>query len=459
MSLGTTSRSDTRGPGLLRFHPLGTGRVMRYVALRSPELTLGRSLDCGFHVDDGEASRVHARLEGSKGYWQIIDNDSTNGLFVNGQRVTTRTLGGGELIRIGETFFRFFARGLSGGSWDYVIPTGPIVAGPAFQDIREVIDRAAGGGAPVLVHGEIGTGKELIASCIHQRSARRDGPFVPVDCGEVPRDIFESALFGREHGAATDLPGLLRQAAEGTLFLDEVGELPPGCQTRLLSFILDRQVQPVGSTRSCEADVRLVCATSRDLARFVRDATLLPDLYARLATVVIGLPPLRDRLEDIPLLVEHFLRSHGEGGAWSVTTRAMEHLCLQRWRSNVRELESAVRRAMLSAVSYGIVELEHVIGEGARHGVPDTRPMGPIRREQVAAPREELPAAAGGVPPDRPTVPTSEFPEDPRARKIMLALAHHDGDIGNAAAELGLSRKQLDILVRKLGIDVSLFRR
>jgi transcriptional regulator with PAS, ATPase and Fis domain len=450
----TTIRSDrqrrTDGPGVppgvLRFHPLGPGRAMQYHAIHSSEVTLGRTAECTIQVDDNEVSRVHARLERSKGYWQVVDNDSTNGTFLNGERIVAHPLGGGELIRLGGTFFRFFSQGLSPGSRSYEVSAGPIVAGPAFDELWEILDRAAGSALSVLVHGETGTGKELIASYLHQRGPRREQPFVPVNCAAIPRDLFESELFGHVKGAFTgavgDKLGLLRTSSGGTLFLDEIGELPLECQAKLLRFLQDRQVWPVGSTRSYEVDIHLVCATNRDLEQLVREDLFRADLYARLADLVIGLPALRKRLEDIPLLVELFLRKHGDGQVRDITPQALEHLCLQRWPFNVRELESTVRRAMLFAASAAVLEVEHFA----------EKVVGPKLSETVVPARRPSVAAA-------PTPPPPEDVEDPRARRIKDALQRYEGDVDQVAAELGISRSQLYRRAQKFGINVALYRR
>ncbi len=436
---------------------------MRYIVLAMPEVTLGRSTECDIHVDDDEASRVHAQLDRSKGYWQLTDQDSTNGVFLNGQRISSHPLVGGELFRIGGTFFRFFSRGISPESRDYKVPEGPFVAGPAFDGFWEILDRAAKSDLTVLVHGETGTGKELIASFLHEQGERRCGTFVPVNCAAIPRNLFESELFGHVKGsfsgATSDKLGLLRHASGGTLFLDEIGELPLDCQAKLLRFLQDRTVWPVGSTRSYKVDTRLVCATNRDLERLVHDELFRADLYARVAELVIGLPPLRERREDIPLLVEHFLRKHGEGEDWGVTAPAMEHLCLQRWRFNVRQLETATRRAMLFAGRAGTLEVEHFVEKvwGPKLSCAGTE--GSPGRASTPAPKNVAPEGAEETPAEPEPASATPPPEDPRIQRITDVLERHQGNVNEAADELGISRSQLYRRAKKLGINVAHFRR
>ncbi len=475
MTLKTTIRSTKRSkkggesqhpPGLLQFAPMGPGRSMRYIALTGTEVTIGRSETCDIHVEDSEASRLHARVSRSKRYWELIDNDSTNGVYLNGKRITEYPLAGGEVIRIGSTFYRFFVQGIASRSQVFRIKSGPIVAGPAFDEFWEVLDRAALSKLSVLVHGETGTGKELIASYMHENGGRASEPFVPVNCAAIPHDLFESELFGHGKGAFTgatsDKLGLIRKASGGTLFLDEVGELPQDCQAKLLRFLQDRQVWPVGATASHEVDIRLVCATNRDLEQLSADGVFRSDLYARLADLELRLPALRKRLEDVPLLVEHFLRKHGDGEEFEIGAKAIEHLCIQRWPYNIRELESTIRRAILFAGEARNLEVEHLVGKVAR---PRFTPM-----ETVVPVRQQGQGGEGGasaVDPTKETWPAdawvsakdAEAVEDPRAMRLKAALVRHEGNANEAAAELGISRSQLYRRAKKFGIDVAHYRR
>jgi DNA-binding NtrC family response regulator len=224
----------------------------------------------------------------------------------------------------------------------------------ALQGLIGQIERVARVDVPVLILGESGTGKELIATALHRLSRRRGGPFVPINCGGLTRELLLSELFGYERGAFTGAvehrPGLLSAAHGGTVFLDEVGELGPEAQAMLLRFLATGEVRPVGATRTGHPDVRIIAATHRDLRRSAPTSEFRADLYYRLRHVVLRVPPLRERLEDLPLLVEHIRRQvterHGlaiEG----VTAAALRRLIAHAWPGNVRELEAVLEEAMI----------------------------------------------------------------------------------------------------------------
>ncbi len=207
----------------------------------------------------------------------------------------------------------------------------------------------------VLIHGESGTGKELVARAIHAASPRAEGAFVPVDCGALPESIIESELFGHEKGAFTGAVGaslgLFRMAGGGTLFLDEIGEIPASVQAKLLRALQQKEVRPVGASGSVSVDIRVVSATHRDLAAMVEAGQFRTDLYYRLHVVRIQIPPLRDRREDVPLLVQHFLEKHRRPRSpiEGVEEAALELLVDHDWPGNVRELENAIESSLALA--------------------------------------------------------------------------------------------------------------
>jgi DNA-binding NtrC family response regulator len=216
------------------------------------------------------------------------------------------------------------------------------------------IERVAPLDVPVLILGESGTGKELVAAAIHELSGRRTARFEAVNCGGLTRELLRSELFGHERGAFTGAvdrhPGLLTAAHGGTVFLDEVGDLAPEAQVMLLRFLAEGEIRPVGSTRVSRADVRVIAATHRDLATWMREERFREDLYYRLRRVVLTVPPLRERPEDLPLLIEHFRRqanSRHHLAIEGVTPGAMRQLAAYRWPGNVRELEAVLEEAMI----------------------------------------------------------------------------------------------------------------
>ncbi|MFP5398342.1 MAG: sigma 54-interacting transcriptional regulator [Gammaproteobacteria bacterium] len=270
-----------------------------------------------------------------------------------------------------------------------VAPPAAQRAGPARGQIvtrsaamRALLDEAeqvAATDAAVLIHGETGTGKELLAQAIHDASARRDGPFVAVNCGAIPEALLESELFGHVRGAFTgaqrDHPGLIRSAAGGTLFLDEVGDMPLALQVKLLRVLQERQVRPVGGTRALPVDVRIVSATHRDLDAARRDGSFRDDLYWRLAVVVFTLPPLRERREDIPALAQHFLAALARKYRKPLrgfAPDAMALLSRAPWPGNVRQLFNAVEKCVAlagDAETIGAALVERAVERGGDDGV------------------------------------------------------------------------------------------
>ncbi len=221
----------------------------------------------------------------------------------------------------------------------------------AMQEALRIVERVAPTDSAVLILGESGTGKELVAHAIHDRSQRAARPFVPIHCGALPREVFESELFGHEKGAFTGAigtkPGLVELADGGTLFLDEIGEMEPDSQVKLLRALETGTFFRVGGTRPRRVDVRLVAATNRDLAEAMRAGAFRQDLYFRINTISVTLPPLRERREDVPLLASHFVGANATYGAKRLSPRALAALEAYDWPGNVRELLHAIERAMI----------------------------------------------------------------------------------------------------------------
>jgi DNA-binding NtrC family response regulator len=221
---------------------------------------------------------------------------------------------------------------------------------PAMRDIVALIRKVANSRSSVLITGESGTGKEVVARTIHFASPRADRPFIPINCTAIPEGLLESELFGHVRGAFTGAHatkrGLFEKANGGTLFLDEIGDMGPGLQSKLLRVLQDREIRPVGGTQSVKVDVRIVAATNKDLAQEIEAGRFREDLFYRLNVIPVHIPPLRERPEDIPALVEAFLRRHDESGRRSVSQTALERLMACPWRGNARELENAIERAL-----------------------------------------------------------------------------------------------------------------
>src|SRR5688572_10063860 len=223
-----------------------------------------------------------------------------------------------------------------------------------MQELFELIESVAASEANILIQGENGTGKELIANAIHYKSKRAKGPFIKINCAAIPKDLIESELFGYKKGAFTgatmDKEGLFEIAEGGSLLLDEIGEMPPYLQTKLLRVLQEHEYRPIGSDRIVHVDFRLICATNIDLDMALREGKLREDLYFRINTITLRVSPLRERTEDIPLLCEHFLekyRQRHQRNVKSIAPAAYHVLIRHRWPGNVRELENVIERAVL----------------------------------------------------------------------------------------------------------------
>ncbi len=309
----------------------------------------------------------------------------------------------------------------------------PIVgASPAVRQLLHEIEVAGERQARVLIEGENGTGKELVARALHAASPRRDRPFVPVNCAAIPDELIESELFGHERGAFTGATqarrGRFEEAHGGTLFLDEVGDLSPRAQTKLLRVLQEQELTRVGGNRAIKVDVRVLAATNRGLAALVKEGRFREDLYYRLAVVPIAVPPLRDRAEDVPLLVEHFSSQIAkERGTRprAFSPAALDLLGRYAFPGNIRELRNLVERLL-------------IMSQGSRVGA-----------EEVAAvlPRDEQEAASGSAEPARLAEAVREFE---RAR-IEEALRAEGGSMTKAAARLGLERSHLYKKMKTLG--------
>jgi transcriptional regulator with PAS, ATPase and Fis domain len=292
------------------------------------------------------------------------------------------------------------------------------------------VDRVAPTDSSVLVLGESGTGKELVARAIHDRSPRAGQAFVPIHCGALPREVLESELFGHEKGAFTGAvavkPGLIELADGGTLFLDEIGEMEPDSQVKLLRVLETHAFFRVGGTRPRRVDMRVVAATNRDLPEAVRAGQFRQDLYYRINTIAVTLPPLRERPEDVALLAEHFLEQNAVYGRKRLSEAARARLEGYDWPGNVRELQHAIQRAVILAAA-------------------DTIEPG------------DLPAEVGESR-DAPAAPASGSLEDMERQHIVATLRQVGGHRGKAAALLGIDPKTLYRKLLAYGVSKDLYR-
>ena len=311
----------------------------------------GSSPSCEMVLSDKTVSRKHVMAELVGDEVMMVDCGSTNGTFIQGSRFEKISIGFGAEVKLGRTVIKFLP------DEEVVEPEpshdsafGSIVGfDTKMRQLFNLLTDVAATNATVLIEGETGTGKELIAEEIHNHSPRRDGPFVVFDCGSVPRELIESMLFGHVKGsftgAVTDRKGAFAEAHGGTIFLDEIGEMALDLQPSLLRVLDKRAVRKVGSNTYEKIDVRVVAATNRDLRAEVAKKTFREDLYYRLAVIRVSVPPLRERGSDIPLLVQHFINSFN--GGLNVTPEDMAKLQRHSWPGNVRELRNVMERACL----------------------------------------------------------------------------------------------------------------
>jgi two-component system response regulator PilR (NtrC family) len=307
---------------------------------------------------------------------------------------------------------------------------------PVMQQLREMIEKVARSQAPVHIFGESGTGKELVAHLIHEASARRDGPFVPVNCGAIPSELMESELFGHKKGAFTgavaDKQGLIQSAEGGTLFLDEIADLPLHMQVKLLRVIQEKSVRPVGEQRELPIDVRILSATHRNLAHLVSEGKFREDLFYRVNVIEIRVPPLRDRLQDLPELVNTLLvklsRQLG-AKALSITPSALQALNQYHFPGNVRELENVLERAATLCT----------------HNTIDSSDL--QLRPKAAATDANIKNAV------TPGEPLGDALEDIERDAIVRALEQTRYNKTKAAQLLGMSFRSLRYRIKKLGIE------
>ena len=319
---------------------------------------------------------------------------------------------------------------------------------PRMIEIMEMVRRVSDSKATVLIEGESGTGKELVARAIHLNSQRGGVPLVVVNCSAIPRELLESELFGHEKGAFTGAEkrkiGSFERAHQGTLFLDEIGEMPRELQVKMLRAIEGYRFMRIGGTEEIDVDVRLIAATNRDLKAAVETGQFREDLFYRLNVVNIKLPPLRERKEDIPLLISHFIEKHkkeGKGKALEVSERALQAMMKYPWPGNVRELENCTLRAMLLARSNRI-EFDDLPPEVRGEGGEPAHPV-PKDGQELKRMKWQLRRKA----------------EDELERVFLTyALRRNRGNISKTALDVGMDRRQLQNLIRKHRMVVKEFK-
>ncbi len=406
----------------------------KIIELALPTIQIGR-LGADLNLSDGKVSSLHCELRMTPEGYRLRDLGSTNGTYVKGVRVVDGFIQPGSVIQIGKSAISFdpMDDAVAMPLWNEARLHNLIGGSAVMRHLFELVNRFAQSDATVLIQGETGAGKELVADAIHQSSPRRNQPFVVLDCSAIPEQLFEAQLFGNEIGAFTgaikSTAGVFELAHGGTLFLDEVGELPLDVQAKLLRAVETRKVRRLGGTKMFAADVRIVAATNRDLAAEVNRGNFRSDLYYRLAVAKLQLPALRERRDDLPLLVEHFLRqlSVSSGNPdprlpEDFIARANRHT----WPGNVRELRNAVERAVLLPNHPSAFETPPK-KEGEGFAQIDIEVPFKVAKQKLV----------------------DEF--DRRYLKELLEA--HDGNISAAARAAGIERMSIYKMIRRLGLD------
>jgi DNA-binding NtrC family response regulator len=443
------------------------------------EIRIGSMEDNDVVIGDDTVSRYHCRITQEDNGYVLIDQRSTNGTFINKVRIREAFLKPGSIVSVGQSQLRFNAR-----EEEVEITPSPsdrcagLIGGNArMREIYSIIEKIAPTATTVVIDGETGTGKEVVAQAIHSLSPRSRNDLVVFDCGAVPPNLIESELFGHEKGSFTGAvmtrQGLFEQADGGTLFLDELGELPLDLQPKLLRALEQREVRRVGSAKAAKVDVRIIAATNRNLEDEVRAGRFRQDLFYRLSVVRLHLPALRDRTDDVPLLIQHFL----ETGAFNrkpnappvrgVSREALFALQAYPWPGNVRELVNVVERAV-SFCDHDLIQLSDLPDYIRSAKTPPPREIQPRRAATSPMSRDSAPLVSMNPNAPPPTPPDELLAEgvtfkDAKERwvaaferdYILQLLRRNNGNISHAARAADIDRKYFRKLMKKYDIEAA----
>jgi len=396
---------------------------------------LGKSRQSTIVVPDDSVSRSHAEIRREGDAYRFVDLGSTNGTFIGGARIADAFIRPGDVLAIGRVQIRFMPR----DSRAEILPSTAENFGPVrgrslgMRRVFGVLERVAGAEVTVLLEGETGTGKDLLARAIHDASPRRQQPFVVVDCGGTAAPVLEVEIFGAEQGVQAARPGAFEQANLGTIFLDDVAEMPMELQAKVLRALESRRIRRVGGSDEVEVDVRVIAATQTDLQAMVAEGTFRDDLFFMLAVVANKVPPLRERREDIPLLIELFSRRLPPGMWRAPDGEAMARLVGYDWPGNVRELRNVVERSAYLSPNGGIDLITPVSGGPSREAAASFDPTLTFREQKERA--------------------VEIFEE----AYLAWLLQRSEGNISRAAREADMDRKYLHKLLRRYSIEAKNF--
>ena len=464
-------RQSTRAGLVLLYAPSFAQFAPAYL-LNERDLIIGREPTAGICVPEASVSRQHARIHYKDGHWVLTDLGGRNGTIVDGEFVQEVVLEPLHEIRVGDAIFKFVQAGAEsygryridgailgaqpGEETDPRTPAargGRIVGGYQIDRLASAIKRVSRTELSIIVLGESGTGKEVFAQQLHDWSGRR-GAFQAVNCAAIPATLLESELFGYKRGAFSgadrDKMGIVRAADGGTLFLDEIGDMPIEAQAKLLRLLQSKEIVPIGATAPERVDVRIVCATHRDLAKLQQANKFRGDLFARLNEYSLQLPALRERKEDIFALSRALLERHGRPQL-GITFPFMTGLLHYDYPFNVRELEAFIKRgiALCDGAELDTAHLPDEIKElmkvyAVRHKQPVTGGVAPTGAGSVA------PMGAGP-----PAALRAAIPPEPELRAL---LAQHHGNVAAVGREYGKERMQVHRWLKRYGIDVGEYR-
>jgi DNA-binding NtrC family response regulator len=427
---GADQEASTAGYALLIIEGPDQGKVFSVHLAEPSRMLIGQSPACDARLSDRQVSRRHAALEPVGKRLRLTDLGSSNGTFVDGVGIVEAYLRGGEIVRMGETALRVDRAGSAAAPARPSTAAGfgrVVGASAVMQRLYPLCERLAATALPVVIEGETGTGKELLAEALHETGPRAQAPYVVFDCTAVPANLVESELFGHERGAFTGAvtmrKGVFELAHGGSLLIDEIGDLDIALQSKLLRALERSEIRRVGSARPIRVDVRVIAATRRDLDHEVQAGRFRDDLFHRLAVARIELPPLRRRQGDITLLASHFWREMG--GEEALGADLLRRFEDYSWPGNVRELRNALARRL------ALGEFEKV---DARSGAQAADGDRPLEIDQVLA--QGLPFI-----PARQRI-VQEF----ERRYVERALEQHGGNVSKAAAASGLARRSFQII-------------
>jgi DNA-binding NtrC family response regulator len=451
-------------------------RAHEFIFDKTP-ISIGAMEDNDLVIEDDTVSRYHCRLLQERETYILQDLESTNGTYINRVKIREAWLTPGCTIHLGDTSLSFTPV-------DETLEIKPsnrerfggiIGQNIKLREIYGILEKVAPTTATIVIEGETGTGKEVVAHAIHQASSRADKPFMVFDCSAVPDNLIESELFGHEKGAFTNAintrQGVFELANTGTIFLDELGELNLDLQPKLLRALEQREVKRVGASKPAKVDVRVIAATNRDLEEEVKAGRFRQDLFYRLSVVRIRLPALRERKDDIKLLVSHFLnnlsfnrKADGQPKVRGITAEALEMLIAYNWPGNVRELLNICERAVSFAEGLEITAED--LPDYIRTPLPSSGGPRKIVAPSAVTPKEEPPVPVAPVQVVTESVPAGhlEMPFKDAKEKwvasfereyIVHLLKKNNNNISHASREADIDRKYFRKLMKKYEIASS----